>query len=67
MAVIVWGPAAAAARDEIGELSLPTTTPSYIQITPVIWVGIPKVVWGCPLNIIGELSLPTTLTTVDVD
>jgi len=28
--------------DKIGELSLPTTTPYHIQITAVIWVGIPK-------------------------
>jgi len=60
-----WGgPAAAAARDDmmkIGELSLPTTTPCHIQITPVTWVGIPKGVRGVPLIIIRELSLPTTL------
>ena len=41
----MWGPAAAAARgDRMKLASCPSLLqpPRYIQITPVIWVGIPK-------------------------
>ena len=44
MAVIEWGPAAAVARDDgmkLGSCLSLLQPPRYIQITPVIWVGIP--------------------------
>jgi len=51
MAVIEWGPVAAAARDDgvkLGSCPSLLQPPRYIQITPVICVGIPKGGWGCP-------------------